>query len=109
MAPHKILVDDSEAHLIDWAWPTRGPAWIDPAAWIIHLIDAGHTPAQAEVWAAHLPSWRDARSAAVSAFADANAALWAELAAQDPGCTWKPRLARSARAWSRHRTDTDGG
>lgn len=26
MAPHNILIAD-HAHLIDWAWPNRGPAW----------------------------------------------------------------------------------
>lgn len=44
IAPHNVLVND-RAHLIDWAWPTLGPAWVDPAVWVIRLIDAGHTPA----------------------------------------------------------------
>jgi len=84
MAPHNVLVGDHGAHLIDWAWPTRGPAWADPAVWVLRLLEAGHTPEQADTWAARLPAWRAAPPAAVAAFADANAALWAELAAQDP-------------------------
>lgn len=30
MAPRSILID-RDAHLIDWAWPTRGLAWVGPA------------------------------------------------------------------------------
>lgn len=91
--------------MIDWAWPTQGPAWVDPAAWVVRLIDAGHTPAQAEVWATHLPTWRDAPPVAVAAFALANTALWNDIAVQDPGAGWKRRMAVSARRWSEHRMD----
>jgi hypothetical protein len=104
MAPHNVLIDsDGTARLIDWAWPTRGPAWIDPAVWVIRLIDAGHTPAQAEDWAARLPAWHTAPAAALTAFAQANAALWAELAANDNASHWKQHMATSARRWSQHR------
>jgi hypothetical protein len=29
-APDNILIADRRARLVDWAWPTRGAAWIDP-------------------------------------------------------------------------------
>lgn len=47
------------------------------------MIDAGHTPAQAEHWAARLPTWHTAPIPAATAFAHANAALWHDLAAND--------------------------
>lgn len=100
MAPHNVLIDDHGAHLIDWAWPTRGPAWVDPAVWVLRLLEAGHTPEQADRWASHLPAWRTAPAAALAAFADANAALWADLAAQDPARPWKADLATHARNWA---------
>lgn len=100
MAPHNVLVDDHGAHLIDWAWPTRGPAWVDPAVWVLRLLEAGHTPEQADAWAAQLPAWRAAPPAAVAAFADANTALWTELAAQDPAGVWKANLAACAATWA---------
>ena len=102
LAPRNILVDDDRAHLIDWAWPARGPAWVDPAIWIIHLIDAGHTPAEAENWAAHVSVWHRGSRTAIDVFAHANAALWAEIAAHDSS-EWKKRLADSARQWSEYR------
>lgn len=100
MAPHNVLVDEHGAHLIDWAWPTRGPAWVDPAVWMLRLLEAGHSPEQADTWAAQLPAWRAAPPVAVSAFADANAALWAELATQDPARAWKADLAGCAATWA---------
>jgi hypothetical protein len=104
MAPHNILIDsDDTAHLIDWAWPTRGPAWVDAAVWAIRLIDSGHTPIQAEEWAAQLPAWHTAPAAAVTAFAYANASLWEELAANDKANPWKGRMAASAGRWAQHR------
>ena len=104
MAPHNVLIDsDGTARLIDWAWPTRGPAWVDPAIWVIRLIDAGHTAAQAEDWAANLPAWHAAPPAALTAFAHANAALWQELAGNDITSRWKQHMAASAHQWSRHR------
>lgn len=105
MAPHNIIVtevdpDGPVAHLIDWAWPTRGAAWVDPAVWVLRLLVAGHTPPDADKWAARLPAWRAAPRAALLVFAHANLALWTELAEQDPDRNWKADLAGHARAWA---------
>jgi hypothetical protein len=101
IAPHNVLVND-RAYLIDWAWPTLGPAWVDPAVWLIRLIDAGHTPAEAETWAGHLPSWHQASPKALTAFAHANARMWSEIECQS-GATWTKKMAASAHAWAAHR------
>lgn len=103
MAPHNVLIDDEIAHLIDWAWPTRGPSWIDPAVWVIRLIDAGHTPAQAEGCATQLIAWDTAPQSTLDAFAHANAAMWREIADHAPGTTWKAGMANSAARWADYR------
>jgi hypothetical protein len=101
MASHNILVG-VRAHLIDWAWPTMGAAWVDPAVWAVRLIDDGHSPAMAEDWAARLPAWEEASPSAVTAFALANAALWEEIA--DCGLVeWQKSVAVSARLWADYR------
>jgi hypothetical protein len=97
-APDNILIT-TRAHLIDWAWPTRGAAWIDPAVLILRLLDAGHTPAKAHAFADQFPSWRTAPTDAVQAFATANAALWDEIARNDLS-PWKARMARHATEYS---------
>ncbi|MFL6073121.1 MAG: hypothetical protein ACJ73S_06950 [Mycobacteriales bacterium] len=101
--PLNVLIRDHGAQLIDWAWPTRGPAWIDPAVLVIRLITAGHTPAQAEEWAARTAAWSTAPQRAIDTFAAANAALWAEIAADDPQ-PFKHQVATSTAAWWSYRT-----
>ncbi|MFD8710445.1 aminoglycoside phosphotransferase [Streptomyces anulatus] len=102
-----VLVDDhatqgDRARLVDWAWATRGAAWLDAGYWIIWLIASGHTPASAEQWAVELPSWHTAPAEGITAFATANANLWSEISTADPA-PWILRLAQAANAWHTHR------
>ncbi|WP_052397449.1 MazG-like family protein [Streptomyces sp. NRRL F-5123] len=41
-APDNVLIADGRARPVDWAWPTRGEAWIDPSALALRLMEAGH-------------------------------------------------------------------
>ncbi|HEX2418573.1 MAG TPA: phosphotransferase, partial [Micromonosporaceae bacterium] len=43
-SPDNVLVDGNGARLIDWAWPTRGAGFIDPACLVVRLVYAGHPP-----------------------------------------------------------------
>lgn len=98
LAPHNILISD-RAHIIDWAWPTRGAAWIDPAVLILRLMEAGHSAGDADIWSrASFASWASAPHAAVTVFSDANAAAWDEIARNDPQ-DWKKNMARHAHDW----------
>ncbi|MEV0274901.1 aminoglycoside phosphotransferase [Streptomyces sp. NPDC050610] len=97
-----VLVADGRARVVDWAWATRGAAWLDPAHWVIWLIAAGHTPAGAEELAGRLPAWGAAPPRAVDAFACAGANLWTEIGGADPD-DWTRRLLTAARLWWRHR------
>ena len=111
IAPHNVLIDaetGGKAHLVDWAWPTRGAAWVDPAVWIIRLIDAGNPPSEAENWAAKLPQWRDAPPSAVMAFAEANVALWEDIAVHSGDDGWQHSMAASARRWADYRIGRSG-
>ncbi|MFJ5739579.1 aminoglycoside phosphotransferase [Streptomyces microflavus] len=102
-----ILVNDhapqgNQARLVDWAWATRGAAWLDAAYWTIWLIAAGHTPATAEHWAANIPAWHTAPPEGITAFAAANANIWSEISNADPD-PWTTRLTTAANAWHAHR------
>ncbi|WP_328766915.1 aminoglycoside phosphotransferase [Streptomyces sp. NBC_00286] len=92
-----ILITD-RAHIIDWAWPTRGAAWIDPAVLILRLMNAGHSAPAADARARQIPSWQAAPRPAVRAFSEANARLWDEIARSDPQ-PWKKSMARHAHDW----------
>ncbi|MBU7597623.1 aminoglycoside phosphotransferase [Streptomyces sp. P38-E01] len=97
LAPHNVLITD-RAHLIDWAWPTRGAAWIDPAVLVLRLMEAGHSAREADIFARRFPSWSTVPRHAVEVFSVANARTWEEIARHDPQ-HWKKRMAQLAHAW----------
>ena len=100
--PHNILITKSGARLVDWAWPALGAAWIDTACTALWLIAEGHTPNQAEAWAATVPTWTDASDAAIDAFTAINRVLWEQIAHDEPR-SWKQQLHSAANAWSLYR------
>ncbi len=100
--PLNVLMDAGTAWIIDWAWPTRGAAFIDPACFLLRLMLGGHTAAEAEAWAAQCECWAVAPDKAIDAFALTCARLYAEIADKDPQ-PWKQRLASAGHDWARHR------
>ncbi|WP_341846386.1 aminoglycoside phosphotransferase [Streptomyces regalis] len=101
--PDNVLIVDGAARVVDWAWPTRGAAWIDAACWVVWLISAGHTPEAAEQWAAKTPAWATASARALDVFATAQQRLWEGIAADAPDVPWKRGLADAAASWSAYR------
>ncbi|MBB5153699.1 aminoglycoside phosphotransferase [Saccharopolyspora phatthalungensis] len=101
--PLNVIIDRAgRAHLIDWAWPTRGAAFIDPCVLVYRLISEGHSITGAEKWVAGTPAWASASAEAVDVFARANARVWEQIAADDPS-PWKQRMAAVTREWSESR------
>ena len=100
--PANILVNAGQARIVDWSWATRGTAWLDAAYWVSWLIAAGHTPNQAESWAAQVPAWHTAPPKAITAFAEANAKIWAESSAPSPD-PWTSKIVTASKSWSQHR------
>ncbi|HEY1570148.1 MAG TPA: hypothetical protein VGG05_02305 [Pseudonocardiaceae bacterium] len=103
--PANILITtDGNAKIIDWAWPTKGSARIDPACLIPRLIACGHSPTSAEEVARQCPAWHNADTAAIDLFASALTRLWTGIASDQPDEPWKQALAKSAQQWSEHRS-----
>ncbi|MBR7830666.1 phosphotransferase [Actinospica sp. MGRD01-02] len=98
-----VLITDDRAWLIDWAWATRGAAFIDPALVLPRLIAAGHSPAEAETWAAEHPAWQEANPEAITKFAAAISRLWSQLADKNPHATWRRPMVEAATTWADHR------
>jgi hypothetical protein len=94
-APDNILIHRGRARLIDWAWPTRGAAWIDPFMLILRIMEAGAKGVEALSWVQCVPSWREADPKSLGAFAIAVTRLWREIAADDPA-PWKVAMAGHA-------------
>ena len=99
-APDNVLIAGGRARLIDWAWPTRGAAWIDPGALALRLLEAGHPVEAAIEFANYFPSWRDAAPEALAAFGTATASLWREITEQDEA-PWKRAMAEQATVLAR--------
>ncbi|MGH3805870.1 MAG: aminoglycoside phosphotransferase [Pseudonocardiaceae bacterium] len=99
---HTELSPGNVHHLVDWAWPTRGASWIDPACAVVWLIAFGHTPTDAETWAGQLPAWHTATPTHLAAFAQAQHTMWASIAEDHPDA-WILRAAQGARRWAEHR------
>jgi hypothetical protein len=97
------LIGEERAWLVDWAWPTRGAGFIDPACLVLQLVAAGHSPAQAEAWASRCPAWAQADPRAIDAFVRADVRMHEAFAARRPEADWLEAMAASAREWAAHR------
>ncbi|HEX4818228.1 MAG TPA: hypothetical protein VFV66_36285 [Nonomuraea sp.] len=89
--------------VVDWAVATRGAAWIDPACWVVWLVHAGHTAAEAQRWAAKVPAWSTAPDGALDAFARVLARYWQDIADKNPN-TMTYRLRDAAARWAAYRS-----
>lgn len=95
LTAENVIIGD-RPWVVDWAWPSRGAPWLDAAAMVARLIQAGHEPAEAEAWAASVPAWRAAPPAAIGAYARLRASLAAA------------RGAPIAHAWRRYLSYLEG-
>ena len=101
--PDNVLVSAHRAWLIDWAWPTLGASWTDPACWVLRLMaSGGHTAREAQRQASRLTAFAAADPAHIDLFAAANVRLWAEVA-QSSTSTWTTKMAQAAQSWSAYR------
>jgi hypothetical protein len=100
--PDNLIVDQGRATLVDWAWPTLGAGFIDPACLVLQLISAGHSPGNAEGWAQRTKAWQDADPAAIDAFAAANVRMFRHAETLDPA-SWRRAMTQAATAWADHR------
>ena len=98
-----MLIAEHRAWLIDWAWPTLGVAWIDPACRVLRLMaSGGHTAREAERQASRLSAFLAAHPAHIDLFAAANVRLWDEIA-QASTSDWTAKMAQAAEAWAVYR------
>jgi hypothetical protein len=98
-----VLIAEHRAWLFDWAWPTLGTAWTDPACWILRLMaSGGHTAHEAERQASRLPAFQAAHPAHIDLFAAANVRLWDEIALAGTS-DWTAKMAQAAKSWAAYR------
>lgn len=101
--PTNVLVTDDRAWLVDWAWATRGAGFIDLGCLLPRLIDAGHSPDEAEAWAEKQPVWQEADPDHITLFAKAVYRMWQDFADRNPAQSWRWPMVQAAATWSAHR------
>jgi hypothetical protein len=102
--PLNIVVDGDRARLIDWAWARRAAPWVDVAFLVIRLVSAGHSPLDAEQWAAQTPAWRAMSEQAKTLFAVEVLGVWEWLLHNRP-MPHRAALTDAARLWAKDRLE----
>lgn len=100
------LVVGRRLRVVDWAWSRRAAPWLDTGFVVLRLIEAGHSPVDAERWAAELDVWTGAPDEARTAFAVAVLGIW-EFLQRDHPLPHRERLTDAVRQWARHRLRSD--
>jgi hypothetical protein len=103
--PNNFLMSagGTSATLVDWAWPTVGAGFIDPACLVVQLIASGHNAESAESWASRCRTWTGADPQAIDVFAAATVRMWQRLTDRNPGEEWLRAMLAAARSWATHR------
>jgi hypothetical protein len=101
--PSNVMIGDQDNWAVDWAWPTRGAAFIDAACLVVQLVAAGHSAESAESWVAGCTAWAGADPTAVDAFAAATLRMHRTFADRHPEASWLTAMAEAARSWADHR------
>lgn len=101
--PENVLITpDGRARLVDWAFTSRGAAWLEYAFLVPWLLRGGHTPAQADGWLSGFPVWKAADSDHVDQWSRLVANQWAR---RDTGeVPWIAEYAGVTRQWANHRS-----
>jgi hypothetical protein len=97
-----VLVHDGEVRIVDWAWSRHAHAAVDAAFLITRLVEAGHTPANAEAWAQELLLWQHTPAETRTAFAVAIWGIWEYLERHQP-LPHRTALTAAAREWAQFR------
>ena len=102
---HNVLISPDRPYLVDWAWPTLGAAWMDPAYFLIRLMASGHSAEDAESFAAQIPAFANADPSDLDAFARVNVRMWDEIEVQSAEhiSSWMRGVVSGSRDWAKHR------
>lgn len=104
--PDNVLITPERPNLIDWAWPTLGAAWMDPAYFLIRLMGSGYRAEDAEALAAQVPAFADADPAHLEVFARVNVRMWDGIEEQLGGhhtTPWMRGVVEASRDWAAYR------
>ncbi|WP_067453402.1 phosphotransferase family protein [Actinomadura macra] len=97
-----IITPDGRAYVVDWAFVSRGTAWLELALLIPWLLKAGHSPQEADAWVRQFPSWGAAPASDIDLFTAAFAEQW-RTASQTRADSWVRLHAQLTGRWAGYR------
>lgn len=100
--PANVLITASGARVVDWAFTSRGVAWLECGFMVPWLMRDGHTPGQAEAWTDQFATWKQADTGHVDLFASLLAQQWAKRDV-DGAEPWVREYAALVQGWSEYR------
>jgi hypothetical protein len=101
--PSNVLITPAgDVRVVDWAFCSRGAAWLECGFLLPWLMRDGHTPESAEAWLERFPAWKQADPTIIDSFASWLATAWSRR--DVPGAApWVAEYAGIAQAWAAHR------
>lgn len=101
--PSNVLVTPTgDVRVVDWAFCSRGAAWLECGFLLPWLLRDGHTPEAAEAWLDRFPAWKQADPTIIDLFASWLATAWTRR--DVPGAApWITEYAGITRTWAAHR------
>lgn len=105
--PHggNVIIQPGRTWMLDLGWAVRGPGWLTSARFIIYLMEAGWTAADAEAVVMDVPAWRRADPEQVTAHVVSGAETWWRAYNRDPV---PQKWSGIIREWAEYRSRTSG-
>jgi hypothetical protein len=100
--PANFIITPERVYLADWAFVSRGAAWLELGLLIPWLLYNGHSAEEAEEWISRFPSWNKANREDIDRWSRAFALLWERRSKNFPS-SWATALATLAQRWATYR------
>ncbi|MEU8799553.1 phosphotransferase [Spirillospora sp. NPDC048819] len=99
-----IITLEGRAYVVDWAFVSRGQAWVELGLLTPWLLKAGHSPREADEWVSQFGSWTDAKPPHVDLFSTALAERW-RTHSQTNSADWVAEHAALTKQWADYRLE----
>ncbi|TDB97191.1 phosphotransferase [Actinomadura sp. 7K534] len=102
-----IISPEGRTYVVDWAFVSRGQAWVELGLLIPWLLKAGHSPREADEWLSQFASWAGAEPSHIDLFSKVFAERWRKHG-EASSAPWVGELAALTEKWANHRLGSRG-
>lgn len=100
--PENVLITRDGLRVVDWAFASRGAAWVECGFLLPWMLRDGHSPEQAEAWMTQFPAWKNTDAEHIGLFAGFLARQWMRRDVEGAEA-WVHEHAKTTRRWAEHR------